>query len=580
MGSAGILTSAQTAALSVELDGLKGVLQENVEAHLEILTRSKGEGAPASAAEVKRLHRGAAQEIREALQPYGYYDPVINGSLERVDEEWQASYDIDPGPATRLGKVHLQLDGEGRDHAALRKLIADAGLNTGQVLRHEKYSSLKSSLLNTAYALGFLDGKYQRSLLEVHPAQQTADITLVFDTGPRYYFGEVAIEQDILNPEFVNKFIDDYTGEPFETQRLIELQLALGDSGYFRQVELDVEREQTANVAASGEVAADGAQPQIPVTVRTEPTKARRYEASAGFSTDTGPRLGLGALIRRINRAGHQLRADLRLSPVQSTLVTQYKIPTGDVRSEFFDITADVEKRSLNDVDVTQYSVGGGLNQNRWGGRRRLSLALEHESWAFGDGPQQTSTLLVPTLHYTYKKADDLLFTRQGYSVGVSLLGAIEEVAFGQLELNARGVLPLGEAGRFLVRGEYGATATDDFNQLPPSKRFFTGGAQSVRGYDFEDLSPRNSAGDLIGGQYLASASVEVDYLFTETLGLAVFIDAGNATDKPFDNLKLGAGLGFRYRTPVGMLRVDFAHPLDDPSTDFRFHISIGPDLQ
>jgi translocation and assembly module TamA len=140
-------------------------------------------------------------------------------------------------------------------------------------------------------------------------------------------------------------------------------------------------------------------------------------------------------------------------------------------------------------------------------------------------------------------------------------------------------VHPLGSKGRIIGRGQLGYTNVDDFSRLPASERFFAGGDQSVRGYDYQKLAPVDSSGEVVGGQYLAVGSIELDYLFVGNFGAAVFVDAGNADDTFLPQAKLGAGIGFRWRSPVGMLRVDLAHPFDDPDNNYRLHISIGPDL-
>lgn len=563
--------SLHAAELEVDIAGVKDELKDNVEVYLGIAGIANDDKNKAKEAEIRRLHLRAPAQIKKALQPFGYYDVTVTSSLRKQGKVWSASYKIDKGPVTRLGKVDIRVEGEGRDQPRIKALLKKADIKPGQQLRHEKYSTLKSGLVDTAYGMGYLDAKYKRNRIAVRPEKLTADIELIFDTGPRYFFGDINIEQDILRPDFVAKFVRAKPNDPFETQRLIDLQLALSDSDYFRQVELNIDKSKARNQ-------------HVPVTVLTRPGKSQKYEASIGYGTDTGPRLGLGTIFRRVNRRGHQWRNDLRLSAVQSTLASQYKIPVGDVTSEFLDFTANADQRYINDVEATNYGIGSSLNQSRWGGRRRLSLAFEHESWAFDDLNRRAATHLIPGINYTRKIADNPLFTRKGYSVSLTLLGAAENVladtTFIQAHLNGRAVLPLGARSRLLLRAEYGATETNAFIDLPPSKRFFAGGAGSVRGYGYEEISPLDTQGNLIGGEYIATASVEADYLFWGNFGLAVFYDVGNVADEPSMSLLKGAGIGFRYRSPVGMIRLDLAHPFDDPDSSFAFHISIGPDLQ
>jgi len=139
--------------------------------------------------------------------------------------------------------------------------------------------------------------------------------------------------------------------------------------------------------------------------------------------------------------------------------------------------------------------------------------------------------------------------------------------------------LPVTSKGRLLVRGQFGATGVNDFKDLPPSQRYFAGGDSSVRGYGYQSISPTNSDKEDIGGRYLATGSVEGNYFFYKKFGAALFADAGDAANTLNFDFKKSVGIGFRWGSPVGMVRLDLAHPLDDPDSSFRIHFSLGPDL-
>lgn len=555
-------------AVDISVNGVNEVLEKNVMAHLSLNKALEKDGM-LSAAAVRRLSKRIEEQSRTALQAYGYYQPDVAFQL-REEQEWKLDIEIVPGAQTRLRDVQIEIVGEGADVGELRKIITTSGLKEGEALSHERYSAYKNATAKMAYNLGYLDGQFEKNELRVYPNQQAADVTLQFNTGKPYYFGALNIEQDILNDDFVRRFVKSEQGDRFESSKLVQLQLALSETNYFSNVDVDVKREETVDQ-------------HIPVTITASPRKASKYVFSLGFGTDTGPRAGIGADFRRVNRKGHRLKSQLQVSSVQSTLAAQYLVPIGDVSSEYLDYTANVEQETVNDVDATEYKIGTSLNQNRWGGRRRIGLDVLHENWSFGDGPSNNATILFPSLNFTFKNADDPFFARRGYSYTALVQGAAENVAsdlsFAQLQLFASTVFSLGERSRLLLRGEFGAIATDDFDDLPPSLRFFAGGSQSVRGYGYKDLSPRDAQGNIIGGKYVSVLSAEVDYLLYENYGLAAFIDAGDATRDPVEKFKIGAGLGFRYRSPVGMLRFDVAHPFDDPDESFRIHLSFGIDL-
>lgn len=570
LGWCAYLPNAQAAEnLEIQISGVEDKLLNNVRAFLSIARENKAVKKKIPDRKVMALHQQAADEIRQALQPFGYYQPVINDSLEKKNGIWHARYDINKGPSTRIRKLEVRLTGEGKDEPTLKQALTSVDIAVDQRLQQQKYAQLKENLLETAYAIGYIDAKYSRSQILVEPARQSAEIYLILDTGPRYYFGDITIEQDILDPDFVEKFVQIRPNDPFETSKLLDLQFALTDSDYFSQVEPQADRSKAKDH-------------HVPVTVKTTPEKPQKYLVSVGYGTDTGPRLGLGILFRRVTRTGHSFRTDLELSFIKSSIGAQYKIPIGNVAREYLDFSATAERADVGDATATQYGIGSGLNQDWLGGRRRLSLNFRHEQFSFGNNPSQISDLLIPGIIYTRQVADDPLFTRKGYSVLLDVHGAaqplLSDTSFLQARLSGRAVVSWAKRGRLLLRADYGATATNGFSKLPPSQRFFAGGSRSVRGYAYQTLSPQNADGDDIGGRYLLAGSVEADYLLIGNFGAAVFFDAGNATLDPSPSLKEGAGIGLRYRSPVGMVRLDFAHPLDN-RTPVQIHFSIGPDI-
>jgi translocation and assembly module TamA len=568
--------------LELEITGVDDELLQNVRAHLGLsryVPAASGLSLPLSgkagppplpaANEIRGLHRRAADEIRAALQPYGYYAPAISSTLQQQGEHWIARYAIDPGVPVIVRSVDIAIAGEGGEEPDIARVRADTRLRPGERLQHPDYDATREALINAALTAGYLDTRYTRSELRVTPAAHRADAVLHLDTGPRYSFGPVTVEQDILDADFVDRFVHVTEGAPFDTAQLLDLQLALGDSGYFDRVELDVRRSETLDQ-------------HVPVIVHTTPGPYSRYSLGLGFGTDTGPRVSVGADYPRINRRGHGLQSELRLSAVQQTAGVQYKIPIGNLVSDRLLISGDVENAEVADTgDSRSYRLGVSQNVSRGKFQRRLYIDYLHESFELGNEDDNVD-FLIPGVNISKLKSDNVLFPRRGYSWNADLRGSpglISATRYIRLETGLRGVHPLGSKGRIIGRAQLGYTNADNFVRLPTSERFFAGGDQSVRGYDYQELAPVDSSGEVIGGQYLAAGSVELDYLFAGNFGAAVFVDAGNADDEFLPRLKLGAGVGFRWRTPIGMLRVDVAHPFDDPNNDYRLHISIGPDL-
>jgi len=570
--------------LRVEITGITGDLLQNVELLLSthiaaqeqelgllksLSIRKKEKKPPLYEADIKRLHRSARKEIRRALQPFGYYEPWIEAKLEKTPDGWLAVYNIDPGSPAILDHVEIRVEGKGAEESSVKEVLTSTKVISGQKLEHRAYEQTKNRLSDALYNAGYIDARFIRSEIRVHAAKQKADIYLIADSGPPFYFGPVTVEQDILIQDFVDKFAPFKPGERFEYSKLIDYQLALTDSNYFSEVEILAERKKAIGT-------------EIPVVVKTKPTKPRRYTAGIGFGTDTGPRVTAGVEFRRINRRGHKTRFDLLASTVEQSFNSQYIIPIKNVATDNFAIIASAAQKQVGDIDTDQFKFGTSINQKWLGLRRQLSLTLERENFDIGNGTQ-TTTLVIPGMQLSRTYADDQLFPRSGYSMHLDIHGGVKsplnETTFLHSSISARAVLPLAQRGRLLVRGELGTIQSETFSDLPPSQRFFAGGDQSVRGYGYQELSPKNSDGDAIGGEHLTVASVEADYLVYKNFGVATFFDIGNAGNKILADLKKGAGAGLRYRSPVGMIRLDVARPLDDSPDSFRVHISIGVDL-
>lgn len=569
-------------AVEVVITGIEDPLLANVRASLTIAeleqqgfaSRFTGRGrndAPLRTdAEIRRRHRAAPEQIRAALMPFGYYLPRIEASLEDTGDGVRAVYDIDAGEPARLRDVDVRAVGEGQEHAAVRSVLDRVALAPGEILRHAEYEAAKSRLFDAAYDDGYLDARWLESAIRVSPDRQHADIALVLDTGPRFYFGPTRIEQNVLDPQLLAGYVTFAEGDPYDIDRLLELQAVLNEAGYFSRVEVRAPR---------GGADADH---RVPVTVAVEPARPQKWSVGVGYGTDTGPRTTIGVLMRRVNPRGHRLRADLQLSSIEQAIGARYEIPIRNYATDTLTFSATAKSEQIGDADTERFAAGVSHVVSWLGFRRRLYVQAEREQFQFGDGPTVDGDLVYPGIALTRERADNVRFPRRGYSVQADLHAGSESllssVSFARLALSsnwARGIAP---RARLLVRGEAGVLSTDEFDALPPSQRFFAGGDRSIRGYEYQDIGRRDERGAVIGGKRLLSASIEFEHLFAGDFGAAAFVDAGDAFDDSPD-WKVGAGIGMRWRSPIGMVRFDVAHPFDDPDDDYRIHLTIGADL-
>ncbi|MEA2080137.1 MAG: POTRA domain-containing protein [Pseudomonadota bacterium] len=507
-------TLAQAAeSLDVRITGIEDELLDNVTAQLGIAqlarqtaffpqpSADKAEtDSEVTEASIRRLHRAALAEIRKALQPFGYYSPIIESSLERVEKRWIASYQVDPGEATRLENLELGIQGDGRDNTDLNKVLESTQLASGQRLQHGYYEETKAALLKAALAAGYLDAGFTRSEIRVDPRHHKAEIKLILDTGHRYYFGDIHIDQQILDPSFIGGFVKIKRGLPFNTDKLLELQLALDDSGFFSRVEVEIQRKAAQDF-------------HIPVLIKAEAAKKWRFGTGLGFGTDTGPRLTLAAERRRINRRGHSIVADSLLSGIKQSVGAQYKIPIGNLVSDrlIFSGTATWEDVA-DDGDSRRLTLGVSRNEKWREFQRQLYIRFEREDFTLGEDDEIVN-YFIPGMTLSRLKADNVLFPRRGYSWSADMRGAaallVSDTTFVRGEASGRAVYPLAERARALFRLQAGGMAVEDFSELPTTERFYAGGDRSVRGYKYQTLGPADESGENTGARYLLPASMK-----------------------------------------------------------------------
>lgn len=514
---------------------------------------------------------GARSEVQRLLTGIGYYHSTIETRFESDEECWTLHIAIEQGPPTRIREVNVRLDGPGTEDEVFRQYLDNLPVKPGDLLNHGAYESIKSRLGNIAATRGYIEARFTRQRLAVNVEENAADIDLIYATGPRYRFGDFTYEQDILDERLLERYNDYRPGDPFDVGGLIELNQRLNNSGYYSMVQVRQQRPDRDELI-------------IPVIVEMEPRPRYGYSVRGGFSTDTGPRGGITGEARRINRAGHRITSDIEVSPVRSQAGIAYRVPGSNPHTDHTRYSTGFKTEDTDSFDSDIWQIEASrVTVLSSGWKRTVSLTFQEEKFRIDQNPRQRSMLLMPGMDWSRTRADDLLRPRSGWSLQALTRGAVEGVvsdtSFAQLHLRSKYIMPLGR-GRLLTRAEAGGTWVDTFTDLPASLRFYTGGDNSVRGYGYEELGPVDSDGNTIGGRNMVAASAEYEWPIREQFGIAAFYDVGNAFNSFSDfesDLKSSVGIGARWHSPIGPIRVDFAFPLEDGG--FRLHLSMGPDL-
>jgi translocation and assembly module TamA len=267
---------------------------------------------------------------------------------------------------------------------------------------------------------------------------------------------------------------------------------------------------------------------------------------------------------------------------VRSNLDFSYNIPLSNPRTEKLSFQAGYQEEHVEDTDSESYKIGvRHIRNSDQGWLRTLFLEALQERYTAG-AERGESTLLMPGVSWDRRSGDDPVSPRRGWRLSLELRGAskalLSDLDFFRVHGSAKGILPLGK-GRVLGRTELGYSLVGGFSDLPPSQRFFAGGDNSVRGYGYHQLGPEDASGKVVGGRHVVTASIEYEHPVVDKWSAALFVDTGDAFNGSRIRLHNAVGVGARWRSPVGPIRVDLAHPLDKGEDVIRIHFSLGPDL-
>lgn len=553
---------------SIEIKGVSAQLEENIRLSLSI--EQQKNHALLSEGRLRRLHAKAPLEATKAIMPFGYYRAEIQSALIlTAPDKWQAIYTIDPGPPLPVGEFNFVVNTELQQDEEFQKLSNKLVMRKGDAFSHIKYEDIKRSLSILAAERGYFKARFVKHLVEIDLAVYEARVHLTYDSGPRYHFGDVLLKQDVLAPEFLQRYIPFEKSNPYTLTELISLQQALNDSDYFSSVEVSPGKPLSDNN-------------EVPISVVLTPRKRHRYSVGLGYGSDTGTRTKFAWDIPRLNKSGHRINTEARVSEIGYSFAVHYRIPILNPRTDQLVYSAGVINEKTDTSDSTVRTVGASLNRSHGAWRESIALNYQQEEFVIASD-HGVSDLLMPSINWSRTWGQNFIYTLDGLRFDISLRGASEKLLsdtdFFQFQGGLKGISSLGHRNRFIARGRLGSIRTDDFHQLPSSVRFFAGGAQSVRGYAYQSLGPLDASGRVIGGQHLMVGSIEFEHSFTDKWGVAVFYDAGNAIDNINEKLERGAGLGLRWQSPIGPVRVDLASAISRDGEPWRLHINIGPDL-
>jgi translocation and assembly module TamA len=615
------LSMSAMADVTYVIKGVDDELRTNILAHNDQI--QLGPQVRLSARDLPKVLAKAEANTRQALRPFGYYAPEVTSTVvSHEGDDAVVEINVVPGPPVRIEDVRLEVTGAGENARRFVDWQRQWPLRIGGVLNQQVWESQKQEVMDLAHSRGFLSARFAEHELRIDLLQNTAGLTLVLDTGPRYVMGDIDFGDHGLRAGILEYLPRFEKGDYYTSQLVHWFRTDIWKTGYFEDVLVEeVPRSETEP-------------PRVDLKVNVESGARNRYQGAVGWGTDTGVRLQTNWTRVPMSRNGDRLDIGIgwRHLDEQFRLRGAYRVPRRDRAREYWtsELTLNFEntdlevKRNPDDENFVKLAAGDVNEQHLRVGRLKIRN--------FQSGEQQSfETFFLQQIYTTrdYEFVDSLVASAPDSQGLESLLGgtdsafsfgfdwdyvAVEgrsfkatghrerawvfhsskdlgsEVDFTQLYFSTRRSYLAGDRFKFHLRGEVGYTEADVFRlpldnsepplelsvtQLPNFYRFKAGGSMSVRGYGFEQLSDNN-----IGSNNIITASAEVEYRFLNSWSAALFYDIGNAfNDWDEPDLKRGAGIGIRWYSFAGEVRLDVAQALDFNGQPWRVHITIGTPL-
>jgi len=605
--------------------GLNETLTANVLSHVD--TVQFGPSARLRPRDHEKVIDKAMADARAALRPYGFYAPDISARIvEQQDRSAIVELTIEAGPPVRIAAVDVGVAGPGAGDREINSWLRAWPLGEGAVLDQSVWEDEKQKAIETARSRGYLAAKFTDHRLELDLDRNLATMVLLLDTGPRYVMGDVEYVGHNLKPGILQYIPRFEKGDPYSARLVSRLRTDLWKTGYFDDVTvLEMVRDELEP-------------PTVDFSVRVGTETRNHYSGALGWGDDTGIRLQTNYSRHPMSPNGD--RADVGIGyqelDDQFTLRSRYRRPWIGRARQWWDVeftlrfeNQDLEvKRDEEDEDFVQLANGDLDERHIRFGRLKVKNLKGGEAQRFTtpfvqflnsdqrydlldttpDDP--TTRVENPELEGRLRTIENALSVGLDYEV-VDVQGRAFEtfgrrdrawifhsnsafgstVEFTQLYASTRRSFLLGDRLKFHVRGEIGYTDAEvdefeltipgqsdlnlSFTRLPNFYRFKAGGSMSVRGYGFEQLSNND-----IGSNHIITASAEAEYRFLNAWSGAVFADIGNAFNEWKDpDLKRGIGIGIRWYSFAGEIRIDVAQAIDFEGKPLRYHLTIGTPL-
>lgn len=573
IGGATVAHAARGLAYKVELSGGNDELVSQLKG-VSRLVQAEDKPPPGLAGLDERA-QGDKQLFESVLRSQGYYDGRIEIAIDDARSPAQVTVTIVPGKRYTLGSCVIAYSS-----AAPAKAPAackDIGLKIGSAARAAPIIAATKALIQALQAHGRPDAKVTNREAVVDHATKHMQLTFHVDPGREARFGKVTIMgAATTDHDYLARLVTWKSGAIYDVRKLDKYRQRLTNLNLFDRL---IVKPDTAHEDASG---------YAPIQVDAHERLPHSLGGGLSYATDTGP--GLKAFWENRNLWGRaeRLRFDLNLATIAQSLEASLTLPhepnTG--QSLGFDLGTERDTTDAYDKEgataLAQITTPLGGHWTGKGGVQVEAAQVKQQ------GASTFSILGSLPMSVTFDSTKSLLDPRNGERWTLQAQPVVGTSggprAFLVLQTTASAYRPLDKTKKLVAaaRIRFGTILFASQSTVPPDLRFYSGGGGSVRGFAYQHVGPRDAANNPIGGRSVAETSLELRYHAWKDIGIVAFVDAGTVSADPYfssaDTPRIGAGLGLRYYTSFGPLRLDIAAPVNPHHGDapVQIYVSLG----
>ncbi len=505
-------------------------------------------------------------QIRKAARAQGFYDVQV---YEETFTTEDANIRVEPRRQYTIGKITVKgydvpfnLDIETGQKAIASKILESQKRLRNYIFEHECFYNL--SVTHEAY---------------IDRINHTIDIAFIVSGTNGVSFGNARFEGNKnIKQSYLQNHVEFQSGNCWKGDLLDETKNNLLSTGLIASVKID-----TPETVPADKI--------VPLNIVISERAPRSVKLGAFFNTNEGPGVTAQWQHNNYRGAGETLRFETRLSPITQSLGMGYDIPFFLNAKQTLSFDTSLNQEDTDIYEETSFESGLALSrQFTKDFNASIGAGLEFSEVTDEDDDEDVFGLVSSPLKLSYDNRDNPLNPHEGVLLQVNttpffdILGEASPFLKSQISGSTYFDLSSSKTDPVLaVRGLFGNISGSGRSDIPASKRFYTGGGGSIRGFGYQDVGPQDSEGDFIGGRSIIETSAEIRFNVSENIGLVSFVDAGNVYENISpefgEGFAVGAGLGVRYYTSFGPIRFDVAVPVNKKEiTDDRFqiYISIG----